>query len=284
MVASCADAVVIADAATLSVGALRQLAWQLEGTGVDLMVAPVVTDLAGPRISIRPVPDLPLLHVEEPQLKGPPRLVKEAFDRVLAGLGLVVLSPILVGLAVAVRVTSPGPALFRQVRVGLGGRQFTMYKFRTMIDGAESHLPGLVHLNEHDGVLFKMRRDPRVTRLGRFLRRWSLDELPQLWNILRGEMSIVGPRPPLPAEAERYRDHVRRRLLVKPGLTGLWQVSGPSGLRWEEAVRLDLVLRRELVAVTRRHHHRQDGVCGGEAGGRLLSSSPHSAGGRREPE
>ena len=151
VVASRADAVVIADVGTLSVEALRRLAWQLEGTGVDFMVAPAVTDLAGPRISIRPVPDLPLLYVEEPQLNGFPRLAKETFDRSLAAVGLVLLSPVLAVLAVLVRVTSRGSALFRQVRVGLGGRHFVMYKFRTMVNDAEAYLPGLVHLNEHDG-------------------------------------------------------------------------------------------------------------------------------------
>ena len=240
LVTTGADVVAIADTKAISNGALRGLAWQLEGTGVDLVVTPAVTDLAGPRIAIRPVSDLPLLQVEEPELKGFRRLTKEASDRVLAAVGLVVLSPLLLALSLAVRVTSRGPVLFRQVRVGLGGRHFVMYKFRTMVADAETRLSDLAHLNEHDGVLFKIRHDPRVTRVGRFLRRWSLDELPQLWNVLRGDMSIVGPRPPLPSEVERYGQQVRRRLLVKPGLTGLWQVNGRAGLPWEEAVRLDL--------------------------------------------
>lgn len=240
LVATGADVVVVADTTVISNGSLRTLAWQLEGTGVDLMVAPAVTDLAGPRISIRPVSDLPLLKVEEPELKGFRRLAKEAVDRILAAVCLFVLSPLLVVVGLAVRLTSRGPALFRQVRVGLGGRHFVMYKFRTMVVDAEARLPTVAHLNEHDGVLFKIREDPRVTRVGRFLRRWSIDELPQLWNVLRGDMSIVGPRPPLPSEVERYGQQVRRRLLVKPGLTGLWQVNGRAGLPWEEAVRLDL--------------------------------------------
>jgi exopolysaccharide biosynthesis polyprenyl glycosylphosphotransferase len=240
VIASRADTVAIADTTTLSNGKLRRLAWGLEGTGVALMVTPAVTDLAGPRISVRPVSDLPLLHVEEPELKGIRRLGKEALDRVSAAIGLLVLSPFLLVMCVIVRLTSPGPAIFRQVRVGVGGRHYVMYKIRTMVEGAEAILPELAHLNEHDGVLFKMRHDPRITRVGRFLRRWSLDELPQLWNVLRGDMSIVGPRPPLPTEVERYSRSVRRRLLVKPGLTGLWQVSGRVGLPWEEAVRLDL--------------------------------------------
>jgi lipopolysaccharide/colanic/teichoic acid biosynthesis glycosyltransferase len=130
--------------------------------------------------------------------------------------------------------------LFRQTRVGAGGRAFTLFKFRTMRDGADDEVPLLRALTGQDGVLFKLRRDPRVTRVGRTLRRWSLDELPQLWNVLVGDMSLVGPRPPLAREVERYGDVARRRLLVKPGLTGLWQVSGRSELPWEECVRLDL--------------------------------------------
>jgi lipopolysaccharide/colanic/teichoic acid biosynthesis glycosyltransferase len=166
---------------------------------------------------------------------------------------------------VAVRLTSPGPALFRQVRIGVGGRRFMLWKFRTMTFDAEDRLAELTELNEHDGILFKIVDDPRTTRLGRILRRWSIDELPQLWNVVRGEMSIVGPRPPLPTEVERYDNKVRRRLLVKPGLTGLWQVSGRARLPWDEAVRLDLyyvenwspsldavILAKTLVAVLRR--------------------------------
>lgn len=237
---SSADTVAIADTTSISNGNLRLLAWGLEGTGVDLMVTPAVTDLAGPRISMRPVSDLPLLHVEEPELKGLRRLTKEAADRVTAAIAVVALAPILLLIALVIRLTSKGPALFRQVRVGVGGRHFRMLKFRSMRQGAESLVPGLAHLNDLDGVLFKIREDPRVTPVGRFLRRWSLDELPQLFNVLKGDMSVVGPRPPLPTEVERYSNDVRRRLLVKPGLTGLWQVSGRSGLPWEEAVRLDL--------------------------------------------
>ena len=240
VVMSQADVIAIADADTLSSGALRRLAWQLEGTGVELMVAPAVTDIAGPRISIRPVSGLPLLLVEEPELNGLRRVAKGTFDRVVSATALVVSLPLLLLIAASVRLTTKGPALFKQVRVGIGGRHFVMWKFRTMSVDAEQRLGGLAHLNEHDGVLFKIREDPRITPVGRILRRWSLDELPQLWNVLWGDMSIVGPRPPLPSEVERYSDNVRRRLLVKPGLTGLWQVSGRAGLPWEEAVRLDL--------------------------------------------
>ena len=240
VVASQADVVAIADTQCLSAGSLRRLAWELEGTGVDLLVAPALTDVAGPRVSVRALSDIPLLLVEEPELKGTKRVVKTVFDRLVATAGLVALLPAMVAIAILVRVTSRGPALFRQVRVGLGGRHFVIWKFRTMAIDAEARLNELIHLNEHDGLLFKIRDDPRVTRIGRVLRRWSLDELPQLWNVIRGDMSIVGPRPPLPTEVERYDGDVRRRLLVKPGLTGLWQVGGRAGVPWEEAVRLDL--------------------------------------------
>lgn len=235
-----ADTVAVADQATLRDGALRRLGWDLEGTGVDLLVAPSVIDVAGPRIAVRPVAGLPLLHVAEPSLDGAARLVKEGLERVAAGLLLVLLAPLLAALAVAVRGSSRGPSLFAQQRVGQHGRPFTLYKFRTMVRTAETDLIDLADRNEHDGPLFKMRDDPRRTSLGRRLRRLSLDELPQLWNVLAGQMSIVGPRPPLPGEVEDFSDEARRRLLVKPGLTGLWQVSGRANLPWKEAVRLDL--------------------------------------------
>ncbi len=240
LASSGAEVLAVAGDSALAPGALRSLAWGLEGTGVDLIVAPAVTDVAGPRISIRPVAGVPLLHVEEPQLSGGARLFKECFDRTFAAVGLIVLFPVLVLIGVLVRRTSPGPALFSQERVGRNGETFTIHKFRTMVDSAEADLDILLDLNEHDGVLFKLRDDPRRTPLGRWLRRFSLDELPQLWHVLTGHMSLVGPRPPLPSEVERYGSDVRRRLLVKPGLTGLWQVSGRADLPWDETVRLDL--------------------------------------------
>ena len=174
-------------------------------------------------------------------------------------------------IALAVRLDSPGPVFFTQTRVGRDGRRFSMVKFRTMVVDADRLLAELEDRNEADGLLFKMRVDPRVTRTGRFLRRYSIDELPQILNVLRGEMSIVGPRPPLPAEVERYEHHVSRRLLVKPGITGLWQVSGRSDLPWDEAVRLDLYYVRPLVAHDGPHDHGQD-VLGGRAGGRGVLS------------
>ncbi|GAA1015258.1 exopolysaccharide biosynthesis polyprenyl glycosylphosphotransferase [Acrocarpospora pleiomorpha] len=218
--------------------ALRRLAWRLERSRTDLVVAPALMEVAGPRTTIRPVAGLPLLHVEHPELAGVRRLIKNGFDRLVAGVVLILLSPLLLALAVAVRATSSGPALFRQTRVGRDGQEFTILKFRTMAQDAEHRKIQLV--SDADGVLFKIRRDPRITRLGARLRRYSLDELPQLINVVNGHMSLVGPRPPLPEEVARYGDDVRRRLLVRPGMTGLWQVNGRSDLSWEESVRLDL--------------------------------------------
>lgn len=233
-----ADTVAVLACPELDGSALRRLAWRLEKSRTDLVVAPALMEVAGPRTTIRPVAGMPLLHVEHPELAGGRRLVKNVFDRVVAGLGLLLVSPLFLLIAVAVRVTSPGPAFFRQTRVGKDGRTFTIVKFRTMGVDAESRKVELA--SDIDGVLFKIKHDPRVTRVGAFLRRHSLDELPQLVNVVKGDMSLVGPRPPLPEEVARYGDDVRRRLLVRPGMTGLWQVSGRSDLSWEEAVRLDL--------------------------------------------
>ncbi|MDP9407591.1 MAG: sugar transferase [Actinomycetota bacterium] len=235
-----ADTVAVGAWSSYSQVDLRRLGWQLEGTGADLLVAPSLTDVAGPRISFRPVSGLSLIHVEQPQFRGVRRVMKGLFDRSVA-LGLLVVAAVpMLAIAAIVRATSTGLALFRQTRVGLDGRHFTMLKFRSMRVTAEDELRALLARNEGDGVLFKMRDDPRVTPIGRWLRRFSLDELPQLINVLRGDMSLVGPRPPLPREVEQYGDDVRRRLLVKPGITGLWQVKGRSDLSWEESVRLDL--------------------------------------------
>ncbi|MFG1700925.1 sugar transferase [Nonomuraea sp. NPDC049309] len=233
-----ADTVAVLACPEMDGQALRRLAWRLERTLTELVVAPALMDVAGPRTMIRPVAGMPLLHVEHPELAGARQLVKNVFDRVVAAALLVLLAPLMIGLAVAVRATSPGPALFRQTRVGRDGRLFTILKFRTMRRGSEQQKVTLV--SDRDGVLFKIRNDPRVTPLGAFMRRHSLDELPQLINVVLGHMSLVGPRPPLPEEVARYGDDVRRRLLVRPGLTGLWQVSGRSDLSWEESVRLDL--------------------------------------------
>jgi exopolysaccharide biosynthesis polyprenyl glycosylphosphotransferase len=219
---------------------LRELAWELEKTDTDLCVAPALLDVAGPRTTIRPVAGLPLLHVDHPEFTGLRRLSKAAFDRACALSALVLLSPLLAVVWVIIRWSDGSPGFFRQVRVGKGGRPFTLFKFRTMVLDAEAQQDRLAALNETDAVLFKIRNDPRVTRAGARLRRWSLDELPQLINVLLGDMSLVGPRPALPREAALYGDHVRRRLAVKPGITGLWQVNGRADLTWDESVRLDL--------------------------------------------
>ena len=219
---------------------LRSLAWELEKTGTDLCVSPALLDVAGPRTTIRQTAGLTLLHVDHPQLSGFRVFVKDLFDRSVAAAALILLSPLLILLAVAIRLHDRGPALFTQVRVGKDGHMFRIYKFRTMVVDAEKRRNQLLESNDTDGVLFKLRNDPRVTAVGAHLRRWSIDELPQLFNVLLGQMSLVGPRPALPDEAARYAEHVRRRLVVKPGLTGLWQVNGRSDLNWEESVRLDL--------------------------------------------
>ncbi|HZM79211.1 MAG TPA: sugar transferase [Candidatus Limnocylindrales bacterium] len=238
--ASGADTIAVTASAELTASRLRRLGWQLEGSGIDLVVAPALTDVAGPRIRTRPVAGLPLIHVEPPDLNGSAKIVKGLADRLIAILGLLLLSPLLLLIALAIRLTSRGPILFRQRRVGQDGEEFDVYKFRTMVKNADRMLAKLAVLNETDGLLFKMKNDPRVTRIGRVLRRFSLDELPQLLNVLGGSMSLVGPRPPLPSEVAQYDGDVRRRLLVKPGITGLWQVSGRSDLSWEDGIRLDL--------------------------------------------
>ena len=260
-----ADTVAVVGSADMPTGFIRRLAWQLEGTGVDLMVSPAITDVAGPRIHVRPVANLSLLYVEAPQFTGTARFLKSALDRLVAAVLLVLLLPLLVGVALAVVLTSRGPALFRQRRLGLGGRAFTIWKFRTMHVHAEAQRADLEDQNEVGGGLFKIRTDPRITRVGGVLRRLSLDELPQLVNVLLGQMSLVGPRP-LPVPLEDFGLDERRRLLVKPGMTGLWQVSGRSDLTWEESVRLDLyyvenwspaadlvILLRTVIVVLRGH-------------------------------
>ncbi|MGK5742439.1 sugar transferase [Micromonospora sp. URMC 103] len=235
-----ADTVAVTASGELTAARLRRLGWLLEGTGIDLVLAPALTDVAGPRIHTRPVAGLPLIHVEAPEFRGVRKLVKGFVDRSVAVVVLTLLLPLVVVLALAVRLDSRGPVFFRQTRVGRGGREFGVWKFRTMVVNADALLAELAAQNETDGLLFKMRDDPRVTRVGRLLRRWSLDELPQLFNVLLGQMSLVGPRPPLPSEVARYDGDVARRLLVKPGMTGLWQVSGRSDLSWEDGIRLDL--------------------------------------------
>jgi exopolysaccharide biosynthesis polyprenyl glycosylphosphotransferase len=219
---------------------IKELGWRLENYGVELILISRLTDIAGPRIHMRPIDGLPMVHVDLPQYTGFNHLMKRVVDIVLASLALVVLGIPMLLIAAVVKLDSKGPALFRQERVGVQGTRFKMLKFRSMVADAEERRASLMERNEGNGVLFKLRADPRITRVGGFLRRYSLDELPQLLNVLRGEMSIVGPRPPLADEVVLYEEHATRRLLIKPGVTGLWQVSGRSNLNWEETVRLDL--------------------------------------------
>ena len=240
MAAVDADTVIVTGEETMSRQSVRELSWQLEPGRQHLIVAPSLTDIGGPRLHTRPVAGLPLIHVETPRYDGGKLYVKRAFDILASGALLFVLLPAMLALALVVHFTSPGGVIYRQQRIGLRGERFDMLKFRSMYPDAEERLEALLAANEGNGVLFKMRDDPRVTPVGRFLRRYSLDELPQIINVLVGSMSLVGPRPPLPREVEAYDHHVNRRFLVKPGITGLWQVSGRSSLPWEETVRLDL--------------------------------------------
>ncbi|TBN57984.1 sugar transferase [Glaciihabitans arcticus] len=234
------DGVIVAGQPSSDSEFIHDLAWRLEGSAVELIIATSLANVAGPRIHFRPVDGLPLLHVEIPQFTGGKHLLKRAMDIVLAGGALLALAPLFAVIAALIRLDRPGPAVFSQERVGLNGSTFRIFKFRSMVVDAPQLLAQLAAANEGSGVLFKMKHDPRVTRVGRLLRKYSLDELPQLWNILIGDMSIVGPRPPLPSEVEGYETHVHRRLYIKPGLTGMWQVNGRSNLSWEESVRLDL--------------------------------------------
>ncbi len=235
------QAVAVTGAGATRQGFLRQLAWSLEGTDVDLLVQPGLIEVARPRMQIQPWTAVPMLHVELPRFAGWRRWVKRATDIVLTSIGLVLISPFLAAIALAVKLDDRrGPVIFRQQRVGIDGKPFTMYKFRSMVADAEQRLAQLRAKNQGAGPLFKMEHDPRITRIGRFLRKYSLDELPQLFNVLLGSMSLVGPRPPLQSEVDEYAEDIRRRLKVIPGLTGLWQVSGRSMLSWEDSVRLDL--------------------------------------------
>lgn len=235
-----ADTVAVLACPEMAGAKLRQLAWDLEKTGTELCVAPALLDVAGPRTTIRPTAGLPLVYMDHPQFSGARLVIKATFDKVLALAVIALGAPLFTGLALAIKLDDGGPVLFKQTRVGKGGRTFSVYKFRTMVCDAEERKADMADQNELQGPLFKIRRDPRLTELGHWLRRWSLDELPQLLNVLTGEMSLVGPRPALPQEVAMYGDHVRRRLAVKPGMTGLWQVNGRADLSWEEAVRLDL--------------------------------------------
>jgi exopolysaccharide biosynthesis polyprenyl glycosylphosphotransferase len=235
-----ANVVAVSNTEYLGTGGMRALAWRLEEVDADLVVAPGVIDVAGPRLQIHPVAGLPLLHVDKPQYRGAVKSRKLALDLLGATMWLLLLWPLFLIVAILIKLDSRGPVFYRAERIGLNGKPFTMVKFRTMIVNAEQCRIALLGRNEGGGPLFKMRHDPRVTKVGRWLRRLSIDEVPQLINVLLGQMSLVGPRPPLRSEVATYSGDVHRRLLVKPGITGLWQVSGRSDLSWEESVRLDM--------------------------------------------
>ncbi|MBE1874368.1 sugar transferase [Myceligenerans sp. TRM 65318] len=235
-----AGAVVVSSSHEITADVVRRLGWALEERGIDLMLTTELADVALPRISVSPVPGMSLLHVDLPRFSGPKYVVKQVMDASLALVLTVLAAPLIGILALAVAVTSHGPPFYVSERVGRGGRIFSMVKLRTMRTDADRLLPALSAEDDGAGLLFKMRDDPRVTAIGRVLRRYSLDELPQLFNVLAGHMSLVGPRPPLPHEAAEYEERMRRRLLVKPGMTGLWQVRGRSDLSWDETVRCDV--------------------------------------------
>ncbi|MEV4874801.1 sugar transferase [Streptomyces cyaneofuscatus] len=235
-----ADLVLVAPGPQLTGDRLRRLGWGLHDAGVALSVVSELSGIAAARVRPVTAAGLTLLHIAPPLRGGPQGILKAVLDRGGALFGLLVLAPLLLAVALSVRLSSRGPVFHRQVRQGLHNRPFTMWKFRTMVADAEARKAQLTEDNEVDGPLFKMRQDPRVTPVGRTLRRTSIDELPQLFNVLLGQMSLVGPRPPLPEEASRYDEREGRRLAVKPGLTGLWQVSGRSDLSWQETVSLDL--------------------------------------------
>ncbi|MBM7279483.1 sugar transferase [Gordonia rubripertincta] len=240
VVHSGATTVAVTSAEALGHDAMQALSWDLEGLNVDMIVSPGVTDVAGPRVTVRPVAGLPLLHIDKPRYEGANRFRKAIVDRIGSAVILFALAPLFLAVAVAIKLDSRGPVFYRATRVGLNNEPFLMWKFRSMVQDADKRKAELGTLDEGAGVLFKMRNDPRVTKVGAFIRRYSLDEIPQLLNVLGGTMSLVGPRPPLPEEVEQYDGRIARRMLVKPGMTGLWQVSGRSDLSWEESVRLDL--------------------------------------------
>jgi exopolysaccharide biosynthesis polyprenyl glycosylphosphotransferase len=235
-----ADSVAVLACPELTGVRLRELTWELEERGTEIYVAPALLDVAGPRTTIRPIAGLPLLHVDHPELGGGRQVLKALFDRACAVAAILFLSLAFMTIAVLIKLGDGGPVFFKQLRVGQNGQGFLVWKFRTMVVDAEERKHLLTAENEGNGVLFKVRKDPRVTRAGSWLRRYSLDELPQLFNVLLGQMSLVGPRPALPQETARYGRHMLRRLAVKPGITGLWQVSGRSDLSIDDSVRLDV--------------------------------------------
>ncbi len=234
------DVAFFAGGSSVSAGDMRATSWELDQAGVDMVLAPAMTDISSERVRVRPVGGMPLVHVDPPTWADASRWGKRLFDLVGSGLLLVMIAPLLATVALLVKLDDGGPIFFRQTRIGRDGRQFGCLKVRSMVVDAEARLAALQAEAAFEGGLFKMADDPRVTRHGHWIRRLSIDELPQLINVFRGEMSLIGPRPPLPSEVEAYDAGAARRLWVRPGMTGLWQVSGRSRLSWDEAIRLDL--------------------------------------------
>lgn len=235
------DAVAVSAGVHITPQDLRRLGWELAARDVGMILAPALTDIAGPRIHTQPVAGLPLIHVSTPKLTGGKRVAKRTFDLICASVLCLCLMPLMLVLAVLVKVSSPGPVFYKQERVGLHGTTFNMLKFRSMTADADRQLLSLLKAQgSTDTPLFKVANDPRVTPIGRVLRKYSLDELPQLFNVIAGSMSLVGPRPQREGEVALYDDAAHRRLYVSPGMSGLWQVSGRSNLTWEESIRLDL--------------------------------------------
>ena len=234
------DQIMVGQSAIISASELRNLGWALEETTIDLVVAPAVTEIAGPRLKVSNVEGLPLLHLDQPVFSGSAKAAKRLLDLFLSAVGLIFISPFLIVIALIIKSHDRGTVLYSQKRVGQNNNQFNVYKFRTMYEGSHEKRDEVMAKTNKDLRLAKSPNDPRITKPGAFLRRWSIDEIPQIINVFKGEMSLVGPRPPLAVEVNMYKKSERRRLLVKPGLTGLWQVSGRSELEWEDAVRLDL--------------------------------------------
>ena len=237
------DVLILAGSDNLSGTRFKSIAWNLEGSDVDLIVAPGLVEASTPRVHTRPVSGISFLEVESPTFEGGRFAAKQTFDFISSSILIAIFSPVLLIAALAVKLSDGGPVFFKQERHGRNGEIFRMIKFRSMKVGSEKLHEELKKISEAELVntnMFKLPNDPRITKVGKFIRRYSIDELPQLFNVLKGDMSLVGPRPPLPSEVKDYETHVHRRLLVKPGITGIWQVSGRASLSWEETVRLDL--------------------------------------------
>lgn len=240
LVLTSADAVAVTAVERLGQERMRKLAWHLDSLSIDMIVMPGMTDIAGPRLKVRPIDDLPLFHIARPRHDGPSRYGKRCFDLILGTIGFLGAIPIVIAVAIAIKLDDGGPVFFRQQRVGLHGRPFHIIKFRTMYVDAESRKKEEQDAcSEEPCIFFKSATDSRITPVGRFLRKTSLDEVPQVFNVLGGSMSVVGPRPLVPGEGALVEHFIERRALVKPGMTGLWQISGRSDVSEEERIRLD---------------------------------------------